>query len=93
MDFIIKYLYSACQDKYFVWKDDCFRNIKLTNFPEEWYENLYRLDLDAIADVEETVENIYYCYNDFDNSDDCGAHYVDEFIERYLKMWDEKHGF
>ena len=84
LKYIIIYLYDCCKDKYFEWIGSCFRNTKLINFPDEWYDHLYNLDNYSIKMIEKTVEDICYCYNDFDDTYDCGIHYVNELVDHIL---------
>lgn len=83
--FIIEFLLDSCKDEYFIWDNFCFRNTRLSNLPDEWFDHLFNLDDYSRYLIEETVEDICYCYNDYDDeSDDCGVHYVTELIQYLL---------
>lgn len=79
--FIIEFLLDSCKDEYFMWDNFCFRNTRLSNLPDEWFDHIFNLDDYSRHLIEETVEDICYCYNDYDEANDCGVHYVSELIQ------------
>ena len=79
--FIINFLYDCCKDKYFIFDNFCFRNIKLKD--DELFDHLLNLDNYSQKIVYDTIENINYCYNDYDD-DTCGIHYINELIDHLL---------
>lgn len=78
LKFIINFLYDCCKDKYFIFDNFCFRNIK--DIPDELFDHLINLDNYSQKIVYDTIENINYCYND----DTCGIHYINELINHLL---------
>lgn len=82
LKFIINFLYDCCKDKYFIFDNFCFRNIKLKDIPDELFDHLLNLDNYSQKIIYDTIKNINYCYNDYD--DTCGIHYINELINHLL---------
>ena len=78
--FIINFLYDCCKDKYFIFDNFCFRNIRLKDIPDELFDHLINLDNYSQKIVYDTIENINYCYND--NDDTCGI--INDLINHLL---------
>ena len=74
--FIINFLYDCCKDKYFIFDNFCFRNIKY--IPDELFDHLLNLDNYSQKIVYDTIEK--YCYND--NDDTCGI--INDLINHLL---------
>ena len=79
LKFIINFLYDCCKDKYFIFDNFCFRNIKY--IPDELFDHLLNLDNYSQKIVYDTIKNINYCYNDYDD-DICGI--INELINHLL---------
>ena len=80
LKFIINFLYDCCKDKYFIFDNFCFRNIK--DIPDELFDHLINLDNNSQKIVYDTIKNINYCYNDYD--DTCRIHYINDLINHLL---------
>lgn len=79
LKFIINFLYDCCKDKYFIFDNFCFRNIKLKDIHDELFDHLLNLDNNSQKIVYDTIENIN-CYND--NDDTCGI--INDLINHLL---------